>query len=67
MAKKRSRKAKAPKPNGVRNIHACNPIMRKGGVHEKSNSAKRSKGKRSTEKQVRQWRSDAPSHFLKAS
>ncbi len=25
-----------------RNGHACHPIMRKGGVHEKSNKAKRS-------------------------
>ncbi|ARU57768.1 hypothetical protein OLMES_3747 [Oleiphilus messinensis] len=29
-----------------RNMHACHPIMRKGGVHEKTNSSKRSKAKR---------------------
>ncbi|WP_020410777.1 hypothetical protein [Hahella ganghwensis] len=36
-----------------RNPHACNPIMRKGGVHQKSNSAKRAKDKRQLKEQAR--------------
>ncbi|MFK8020764.1 MAG: hypothetical protein AB8B86_13410 [Pseudomonadales bacterium] len=31
-----------------RNRHACNPIMRKGGVHEKSGGAKRAANKHKT-------------------
>lgn len=36
-----------------RNPIAQNPLMRKGGVHGKSNSAKRQKAKRDLLKQVR--------------
>ncbi|GEM_PF-2791371 len=36
-----------------RNLHACHPIMRKGGVHEKSNGSKRAKAKRETFQEVR--------------
>ncbi|MEM8498986.1 MAG: hypothetical protein AAF542_13245 [Pseudomonadota bacterium] len=32
----------------LRNRHAWNPLMRKGGVHEKSRSAKRAEDKRKT-------------------
>ncbi len=39
----------AKKPAKKRNPHACNPIMRKGGVHQKSIGAKRAEEKR-------QWR-----------
>lgn len=35
-----------------RNPHAVNPIMRKGGVHEKSNGAKRNAAKVATKKLV---------------
>lgn len=52
---KRSKPAKKPstlKVAKLRNVHACNPIMRKGGVHEKSNSAKRSAAKAATRKSV---------------
>lgn len=32
----------------LRNRHACNPLMRKSGVHEKSRGAKRAEDKRKT-------------------
>lgn len=32
----------------LRNRHACHPIMRKGGVHDKTNSAKRAAEKQKT-------------------
>ncbi len=38
-----------------RNGHACHPMMRKGGVHEKSRGAERTAAKRRTDKQVREW------------
>lgn len=38
-----------------RNGHACHPIMRKGGVHEKANGAKRAAAKRQTKRTVREW------------
>ncbi len=39
----------ANKPVKKRNLHACHPIMRKGGVHQKSKGARRAEEKR-------QWR-----------
>jgi len=39
-----------------RNHVALNPLLKKGGVHEKTNSAKRKKAKRDLQKQVRAWR-----------
>lgn len=33
-----------------RNTHACNPIMRKGGYHQKSKGAQRAAAKRSWKK-----------------
>ena len=33
-----------------RNLHAIHPIMRKGGVHEKSNGAKRKADRLATKK-----------------
>ncbi|UTW44666.1 hypothetical protein KFE80_09700 [bacterium SCSIO 12696] len=39
---------------------AQNPLLRKGGVHEKSNSAKRQSAKRDLKQRVRAWR-----NFLK--
>lgn len=38
-----------------RNGHAFHPIMRKGGVHEKSKSAKRATDKQQTNRNVREW------------
>lgn len=38
-----------------RNLHACHPIMKKGGVHEKSKSAKRAAIKRETRKKASEW------------
>lgn len=32
----------------VRNFHACHPIMKKGGAHEKSKGAKRAAAKGET-------------------
>jgi len=54
-----------PKKQQRRNGHAFHPIMRKGGPHEKSKSAKRSADKQQTRKKTREWldRSDY-SHLL---
>ncbi len=38
-----------------RNLHACHPIMRKGGVHEKSKSAKRAAAKHETRRKTTEW------------
>lgn len=38
-----------------RNGHAFHPIMRKGGVHEKSNKAKRAAAKQQTSRKVQEW------------
>ncbi len=38
-----------------RNGHACHPIMRKGGAHEKSKGAKRAAAKRQTASKAREW------------
>lgn len=38
-----------------RNGHAFHPIMKKGGVHEKSKGAKRAAAKHETNKKVREW------------
>lgn len=38
-----------------RNLHACHPIMNKGGVHEKSKGAKRAADKRETRRKTREW------------
>lgn len=39
-----------------RNGHACAPIMRKGGPHQASNSAKRAQQKRQLHKTVREYK-----------
>lgn len=44
--------AKRQKP---RNFHACHPIMKKGGAHEKSRGAKRAAARRDTRKKVSEW------------
>ena len=36
----------------ARNFHACHPIMKKGGVHEKTRGAKRAAAKREIRHQV---------------
>ncbi len=38
-----------------RNLHACHPIMRKGGAHEKSKSAKRAAAKHETRRKTTEW------------
>ena len=43
------------KRNKPRNLHACHPIMRKGGVHEKSKSAKRTAVKQETRRKASEW------------
>ncbi|ACE83311.1 hypothetical protein [Cellvibrio japonicus] len=43
-----------------RNGHAFHPIMRKGGVHEKSNKAKRRATRQDTVRQSREWRDHSP-------
>lgn len=42
-----------------RNHVACNPLLRKGGVHEKSTGAKRSAAKRKVKKEAMNWKSDS--------
>ena len=49
MAKKTSTKV-----SPTRNLHACHPIMRKGGVHEKSRGAKRAEAKREIRKKIKE-------------
>lgn len=46
-----------------RNPHACDAIMRKGGVHEQSKSGKRQKARKQTKEQIQAWR-DHADHFL---
>lgn len=52
-------KQKTKKPLRYRNPVACSPIMRKGGVHEKSNSAKRGAAKRELKKKAMNWQGDS--------
>ena len=40
----------------TRNPHACHPIMKKGGSHEKSVGSKRAATKRDTKQLVSEWR-----------
>lgn len=44
---------KVKKP--ARNLHACHPIMKKGGVHEKSRGAKRAASKKETRRKKEEW------------
>jgi len=44
-----------PNRDKPRNFHACHPIMKKGGVHEKSKGAKRAAAKRETRKKASEW------------
>lgn len=44
-----------PRKQERRNGHAFHPIMRKGGVHEKSNKAKRAAAKQQTNRKVQEW------------
>lgn len=53
------KKAKPTKPIKYRNHVACNPLLRKGGVHEKSTGAKRSANKRKLKKEAMNWKSDS--------
>lgn len=58
---------KPKKPFRYRNPVACSPILRKGGVHEKSNGAKRNAAKRKVKKEAMNWQSDSSlSSFLAA-
>lgn len=65
MAKRKAKASKSKKSaHGRRNPYAFDPIMRKGGVHEKSTGAKRANKKRETKEMVNQWRSDAPTRSM---
>jgi hypothetical protein len=65
MAKRKAHASKSKKSaHGRRNPYAFDPIMRKGGAHEKSTGAKRADKKRETKDMVNQWRSDAPSRLF---
>ncbi|MCG8671084.1 MAG: hypothetical protein MI867_16885 [Pseudomonadales bacterium] len=58
-------KTKTPKPFRYRNHVARNPLLRKGGVHEKTTGAKRSANKRKLKKEAMNWKSDSSlSSFL---
>ncbi len=50
----KSDKSKSGSKGGGRNLHAIAPIMRKGGVHEKSEGAKRSAARRELRNTVRE-------------
>ncbi len=52
---------KNSKKGGGRNLHAIAPIMRKGGVHQKSESAQRAAMRRDLKKQTRQLIGRGPS------
>ncbi|WP_317932233.1 hypothetical protein [Halioxenophilus sp. WMMB6] len=45
----------AKRRNTPRNLHACHPIMGKGGVHEKSKGAKRQAVKHETRRKSSEW------------
>ena len=49
----------ARKPFRYRNHVACNPLLKKGGVHEKSTSSKRGTAKRKLKKEAMNWQSDS--------
>jgi hypothetical protein len=42
-------------PNRTRNYVARSPLLRKGGVHEKSKTAQRHKDKKELKKEVSDW------------
>lgn len=44
-----------PKRAKPRNLHACHPIMGKGGVHERSKGAKRAAAKHDTRRKASEW------------
>lgn len=52
-------KPKQTKPFRYRNHVACNPLLKKGGVHEKSTGAKRNQAKRKLKKEAMNWQSDS--------
>lgn len=52
------------KPHKKRNPVAISPLLKKGGVHEKSNKAKRSADKRQTEKSVAHYQERSDRSFL---
>ncbi|WIO75321.1 hypothetical protein QP938_05275 [Porticoccaceae bacterium LTM1] len=45
---------------------AQNPLLRRGGVHEKSNSVKRQNAKRDLQQRVRAWRNPVSLALLAA-
>lgn len=57
-AKKHVLKVTVPLPP-PRNPYARSPLMKKGGVHEASSSAKRGRAKRELERQLKQVDGDA--------
>jgi len=44
-----------PKKQEQRNGHAFHPIMRKGGVHEKTGKAKRKAARHELNRKVQEW------------
>lgn len=44
-----------PRKQERRNGHAFHPIMRKGGVHEKTEKAKRKAAKHQLNRKVQEW------------
>ena len=59
----KSKYNKSSTGSAIRNIHACHPIMRKGGVHEKSKGAKRAKAKKEVRQKVKEWSNSLRSDF----
>jgi len=63
MTKKTNGSLNAPK---ARNLHACAAIMRKGGVHERTEKAKRNAGKRQLQQALRKGGNSSPFYCLSA-
>ena len=55
MPKRRKRSRSGTNTVAPRNPLIQHPLMRKGGVHKKSNSAKRAADRRETRRQSRDW------------
>ena len=55
--RKRRQNNQAVLNNAPRNTYACNPIMRKGGVHQQSKSSQRTTARRETNRMARDWAS----------
>ena len=70
MSKHKKRKSKTKRTNTApiivtppRNPYANHPLMRKGGVHQKSKKSLRANARRDTKKIVRDWATNLIGHI----